>query len=108
MIGDEGPEISFDLEMEFYLKGREDPIHAMMEISVPAMYIREIGVANLMEHCLDDFMVEVNQKSSSFVIMRAARGMRQVFWEDSIQSVTLLAPDMGEIEKLIEEAVNND
>jgi len=106
VIGDEGPEIAFDLHMEFYLENREDPVLALMEIEAPALYIKEIGVAGFMEHCLEDFMAEANQKSSPFIIMRSSGGMRQVFWERAIQAVSLHAPDFDRIETLIEEALN--
>lgn len=104
--GMEGPEISFDIQIEFYLKNRQDPIWTEFEVVAPVVVIQELGIPSFMELCLEDFMVEVNQRSSSFIVMRSSRGMRQVFWEDSIQGVTIHAPDPKLIDKLIEEAVS--
>ena len=106
MDDDSEPEITIDVQVEFYLKNRQDPIWAEFEYTIPVSMVHDMGITALMDIFLEDFLIEVNQKSSPFIVMRSSRGMRQVFWQESVQGVSIHAPDPVTVDKLIEEALN--
>ena len=99
-----------NMQIEFYLKGREDPMQCYMSVGCPKS-IFEIhgvmaGIWALMDEATGDLIGDMDSKGMPYLTITDKRMNRYVLKIDEIQSISVLTPDKEIVEKALEE--NNE
>lgn len=94
--------IVLDLQVEFYLKARAEPVQAFVTYRIKAQHLDPGDeVMDFMNIVTASLLNDLDKSSAHLLILSDRRWNKQVIFQDQIQSISLLAPDNDKILELI-------
>jgi hypothetical protein len=108
---DESQLLVVNLQVEFYLKGREDPLQCYMAAGAPREVFEHgimTGIWALMDEATGMLITDMDSKQQTYLFVTDKRMNRFVLDINEIQSVSLLTPDKEVIAKALQSGEDED
>ena len=96
--------LKLDLTLEFYLKGREDPLSILTEYKIPMDYLKdsENPLEDLMESCETSILQIIDTRGEERYVFTDSRHNIRFVMASEVQSISLLAPDESNLLTILE------